>query len=146
MPFQFGSKYIPQNVLLGSLQIQQEDCIRMNELTIQGVSMKATQQRPLQDMDHGPQRVLLTLPPRAPSSVGSAAVTSRFLVCWESCTSLVRSSTFLSCALGADMLLPLGQGPECVLQDIWDHLYPSIQVPFWYYVLSSCFLWRILSP
>ena len=41
--------------------------------------MKVTQHQPLQDMDHGPQRVLLTLAPRAPSSMGSAAVSSGFL-------------------------------------------------------------------
>lgn len=128
LPFQVGSKYIHQNVLPGTLQTQQQDCLWMNELTIQVSPTKVNQHRPHQDLDHGPQR----------SSSGSFSSSSFFngLCCkchrdfsvwWESRASLLGSPMFLPLVLGSDMLLPLGQGPQSVLQNIWDHLYPSMR-------------------
>ena len=118
----------------------------MNELTVQGVSMKVTSINLSKTWITDPKGFfwLFLLELLLPWALLQCH--QDFSVCWDSCTSLVGSSTFLSCVLGADMLLPLGQRPECVLQNIWDHLYPSVQVPFRCYVISSCFLWRILSP
>ena len=109
----------------------------MNELTVQVSPMKVNQHRPHQDLDYGPQR----------SSSGSFSSNSYFngLCCqchrdfsvwWESHTSLLGSSMFLPLVLGSDMLLPLGQGPQSVLQNIWDHLYPSMR-KFPFSALSS---------
>ena len=132
-------------MLPGTLRTQQEDCKWMNELSpgcLHEGYPASTSPR------HGPWT------PKSPSDSSSSrsffhglcCSVIKISLCVGNPAHLMGASTFLPRALGADMLSPLGRGLECVLQNTWDRLYPSIQVPTWCCVFSSCFLWRILSP